>query len=296
MTDAWKTPEIREAEAALDRSVRSSRELLKELDKIRLKPLPRLDTPERVEAIKKAASRPDAPAELRVVKRKVDAGELTWADVATGRAFADPEVRALASDRLGEAKDILEELEEGLTAEEVLEARTGSRDLLADAPSRPVSASPDSAEDPLADDGSARPGGSAADAADYAATDPLADHGTARPAPGARDYAANGPHADRHTSHRSAPDAADHAANHPLTPPGQSVPPRRHGTEPAEDDFTDPLAERGSEASHSPGSPPSPSSRPSPPSSPSGSPPSAGRRVRREDPGDDDYFGNSPLG
>src|SRR5436189_3203421 len=106
--DSWKTPELREAEAALDRTVRKSQQLLKDLEKIKLRPLPKTDTPERIEAIKRAASRPDAPAQLRLIKRKVDAGELSWEDVAAGRAFADPEVRALADEKLSEAKDILE--------------------------------------------------------------------------------------------------------------------------------------------------------------------------------------------
>ncbi|MEQ0564719.1 hypothetical protein ABJI51_37065 [Amycolatopsis sp. NEAU-NG30] len=133
-SDSWKTPEIREAEAALDRSVGRSRQLLKELDKIPLPPPEPLATPERIAALKAAASRPDAPPHLRLVKRKIDAGELTWEDVASGRAFADPEVRALALPQLGEAAEMYQELREGATPEEVLEARTGGRpaDPLAD--------------------------------------------------------------------------------------------------------------------------------------------------------------------
>lgn len=124
--DAWKTPEIREAESALDRTVSKSRELLKNLEKIKLPPLKKPDTPERIEALKNAASRPDAPPELRRIKQKVDAGEFSWQEVAAGKAFADPEVRELASARLGEAKEILDELEDGASPEQLLEAHTGS--------------------------------------------------------------------------------------------------------------------------------------------------------------------------
>ncbi|WP_344868065.1 hypothetical protein [Amycolatopsis ultiminotia] len=124
--DAWKTPEIREAESTLDRTISKSRQLLKDLEKIKLPPVKKPDTPERIAALKAAASRPDAPPELRLIKRKVDAGELSWEDVAAGRAFADPEVRELASGRLGEAKEMYDELRDGVPPEELLEARTGS--------------------------------------------------------------------------------------------------------------------------------------------------------------------------
>jgi len=153
--DAWKTPAIREAEAALDRSVSKSQQLLKELEKIKLPPAENPATPERIAALKAAASRPDAPAHLRLIKRKVDAGELSWEDVAAGRAFADPEVRALAMGQLGDAQEMYQELRDGATPDEVLEARTGgaSNNLLADNGSRPAytqpSAAPDVSDDPL---------------------------------------------------------------------------------------------------------------------------------------------------
>src|SRR6266496_3903073 len=151
--DAWKTPAIREAEAALDRSVSKSQQLLKELEKIKLPPVENPATPERIAALKAAASRPDAPAHLRLIKRKVDAGELSWEDVAAGRAFADPEVRALAMAQLGDAKEMYQELRDGATPDDVLEARTGASDnLLADT-GRPAYAPPPAApnvsDDPL---------------------------------------------------------------------------------------------------------------------------------------------------
>ncbi len=154
--DAWKTPAIREAEAALDRSVSKSRQLLKDLEKIKLPPAPDPATPERIAALRAAASRPDAPAHLRLIKRKVDAGELTWEDVAAGRAFADPEVRQLAMGQLTETKEMYQELRDGATPEEVLEARTGGTpgSPLAEGgrsaypPPPPVSA-PDPSADPL---------------------------------------------------------------------------------------------------------------------------------------------------
>ncbi|WP_406628951.1 hypothetical protein [Amycolatopsis sp. WGS_07] len=257
--DSWKTPELREAEAALDRTVRKSQQLLKDLEKIKLRPLPKTDTPERIEAIKRAASRPDAPAQLRLIKRKVDAGELSWEDVAAGRAFADPEVRALADEKLSEAKDILEELEEGQTPEEILEARTGG------------------AGNPLSDNGRSTYPDTPDQPAGYSAEDPLASSARPRP-PAPPEPEPSGYSNENPLAERTPPPAPPREE-----PPAPPAPPRHRAPEPEpEDEFADPLADRGDRK------------RPAPPSSP---PPSSGRRSRRQDSGDDDdYFGGSFLG
>lgn len=198
--DAWKTPAIREAEAALDRTVSRSQQLLKELEKIKLPPAPDPATPERIAALRAAASRPDAPAHLRLIKRKVDAGELTWEDVAAGRAFADPEVRELAMAQLGEAREMYQELREGASPEEILEARTGGQ------PGSPLAGTGRSYAAPPAPE----PG--------YTPDDPLASSRPAEPeAPG---------------RHRIADDDfADPLAERPAPPP-----PARRDDPPAGDD------------------------------------------------------------
>ncbi|MBN9740612.1 hypothetical protein DMP23_05740 [Amycolatopsis sp. A1MSW2902] len=257
--DSWKTPELREAEAALDRTVRKSQQLLKDLEKIKLRPLPKTDTPERIEAIKRAASRPDAPAQLRLIKRKVDAGEYSWEDVAAGRAFADPEVRALADEKLSEAKDILEELEEGQSPEEILEARTGG------------------AGNPLSDTGRSTYPDTPDKPAGFSASDPLATSGRPQPppppAPEPAEYSNDNPLVDR-----TPPPPPPAPAPEKEAPP---APPRHRAPEPEpEDDFADPLADRGDRPKRSAPQPP----------------PSSGRRARRQDSGnDDDYFGGSFL-
>jgi hypothetical protein len=288
--DAWKTPEIREAESALDRTTRKSQDLLKDLEKIRLRPVERPDTPERIEALKTAASKPDAPAELRLVKRKVDAGDLKWEDVASGRAFADPEVRALATAKLGETKDMYEELQEGLTPDEVLEARAGSRNDLADSGRTTY---PAAAEQPA---GFSNENPLASSTASYQAppqdeTGP-SQHSTGEPEHG-RHAAAPHPHA----APQRKPAPSDEEFTNPLADrghPAPSAPPEpdqgRHTaaphrpeaprfTAPEEDEFADPLGDRDRD------------------SAPQRQDPPPARRPRREDRGgdDDDYFGNSLL-
>ncbi|WP_328607691.1 hypothetical protein OG943_00685 [Amycolatopsis sp. NBC_00345] len=288
--DAWKTPEIREAESALDRTTRKSQDLLKDLEKIRLKPVERPDTPERIEALKAAASKPDAPAELRLVKRKVDAGEFKWEDVASGRAFADPEVRALASAKLGESKDIYEELQEGLTPDEVLEARAGSRNDLADTGRSTYPAAAEkpagfSNENPLAS--SAEPSYQAPPQdgpSPHSAPEPehgrhAAPHQNApshqKPAPSDEEFTS--PLADRGYPAPSAPPEPEpDQGRHTAAPREQEA---RRFTAPEDDDFADPLADRDSKPQRQ-------------------DPPPPARRPRREDRSgdDDDYFGNSLLG
>ena len=213
-SEAWKTPEIREAEAALDRSVSKSRQLLKDLEKFQAPPAEPPVTPERIAALKAAASRPDAPPQLRLIKRKVEAGELSWEDVASGRAFADPDVRALASAQLGEARESYQEIREGATPDEVREARMGGGPA-----------------DPLADTGRSPYSAGPAPETGYSTDNPLAGSSrqpeppAAEPAPG---------------RHRAEPRWEDDDFADPLaeekTPP-KSAPPRRRDEPPPDDDY-----------------------------------------------------------
>jgi hypothetical protein len=126
--DSWKPPELREAETRLDETVERSRELEQEVDEMDLPRQPPIAGPEDIAAIKAEAERANAPEEMRVLKRKVDAGELTWADVLEGRAFQDPDVRNALMTRIAPLTDVYQEFEEGHTLDDVLEAagETGS--------------------------------------------------------------------------------------------------------------------------------------------------------------------------
>lgn len=123
--DSWKPASLREAEARLAETLAKSAELIKQVDN-KLKQLPDTDRtakPEDVSALKAAAERPDASGPLRELKKKVDAGELTWPDVLEGKALKDETVRAVMSSRLGEMREIYQEAERGATLEEILQAR-----------------------------------------------------------------------------------------------------------------------------------------------------------------------------
>lgn len=55
--------------------------------------VPRIELPDAA-AIEQAATRPDAPDELRAVASAVRAGRVTWAEIAAGGGTDVPEVRA----------------------------------------------------------------------------------------------------------------------------------------------------------------------------------------------------------
>jgi hypothetical protein len=125
LDDSWKPASLREAEAQLNETMAKSREVIKQVEQ-KLKQLPDVDhtaKPEDITAMKAAAEKPNASAELRALKKKVDAGELSWKDVLEGKALKDETVRAAMGARLGEMREIYEEAQAGATLEEILEAR-----------------------------------------------------------------------------------------------------------------------------------------------------------------------------
>lgn len=146
--DSWKTPELREAEAAADETMVRSEEVLEKADAMRIEPPQNTVTPENLAAIQAAAEARDATPEMRVLKEKVEKGQLKWEDVLSGKAYNDPDVRNAMASRLAEMRTIYQEFEAGHTLEDVLEAR-GLNRTDDDRPAQPPSGGPAS---PAADD------------------------------------------------------------------------------------------------------------------------------------------------
>jgi hypothetical protein len=120
--DSWKPRGLREAEARLDATLALSRELEEELDQLELPQEPPSASPGDIAAIKAQAERADAPDELRIIKLKVDAGELTWKDVLEGRASRDEDVRNALSAQLDQLSEVYQDFEDGHTLDEALES------------------------------------------------------------------------------------------------------------------------------------------------------------------------------
>ncbi|ASO18148.1 hypothetical protein FHR81_002544 [Actinoalloteichus hoggarensis] len=120
--EAWKTPQVRAAEAQMAGSMGKARELLKQLETLRPPP-PVSISEDDVRQLAEAAKKSDAPAELRQLAQKVDGGALSWRDVLEGRAYDDPDVRRAMTAQLGEARELFQQFQEGFTLDEVIDAR-----------------------------------------------------------------------------------------------------------------------------------------------------------------------------
>lgn len=98
-SDAWQTPgsrqalaQVAEADAGLAHAVRESQRADR-----RMRESP--DFPQRLRAIEDYARSRAAPRALRALQERIDAGDLSWRDLAEGRRLDDPVVRAaLAAD------------------------------------------------------------------------------------------------------------------------------------------------------------------------------------------------------
>ncbi|MFD2418703.1 hypothetical protein [Amycolatopsis pigmentata] len=265
--DSWKPASLREAEAALDETMAKSREVIEQAEE-KLKHLPDIDhtaKPEDIAAVKAAAERPDAPAALRAMKKKVDAGELTWKDILEGKALQDDTVRGMMSARLDEMREIYQEAEAGASLEEILEARGVTS-------------------------GSVFDDGGAGAARTYSQAAPPSP-------PSEDDYFAGGhmvsddKRDDTGAARTPPPPPTPPSPPSPPQPPRRTPPPARRDEEYDEDDFADPLASRGGEHQQPRDTGNTPRDTGNTPGGTRNTP----RRGRRDEPDDDDYFGGSVL-
>ncbi|MDX3657566.1 hypothetical protein PV646_09650 [Streptomyces sp. ID05-26A] len=74
--------------------------------------------------IERFAKSPGAPKELKDFQRRVDAGELSWADVAAGRALNDPGAQQALAVGVPDLQRAYRALEEGLDVEDVIASGT----------------------------------------------------------------------------------------------------------------------------------------------------------------------------
>jgi len=126
-SDSWKTPELRAAEAQVDARFKEAQDLANRLKETPLPPVPPVDFKAIAAQVERAAQERDAPEQLKALKRKVDAGEFTWEDVVSGKAAQDPDVQAMQQENVAKMKQAFQMLQEGMTAEEIMEAQRPRR-------------------------------------------------------------------------------------------------------------------------------------------------------------------------
>lgn len=123
---AWKTQELRAAEAALAAAVQRGREAVARAQQVSARvPATRLSDTD-LQEIDRAARGRGAPPELRALAERVERGDLTWRQIVDGKAMHDPGVQAALRANLAQLGRVYRAFEEGLSLDEVLEAQTGA--------------------------------------------------------------------------------------------------------------------------------------------------------------------------
>ncbi|MDX3657283.1 hypothetical protein PV646_08205 [Streptomyces sp. ID05-26A] len=125
--DSWKSAELRAAEAQVDARFKEAQDLANRLKDTPLPPVPPVDFKAIAQQVERAAQERDAPEQLKALKRKVDAGEFTWEDVVSGKAAQDPDVQAMQQENVNKMKQAFQMLQEGMTAEEIMDAQRPRR-------------------------------------------------------------------------------------------------------------------------------------------------------------------------
>jgi hypothetical protein len=116
------TPQIREAlakledaEVALDRAILDAKQVEQQVPKTQL-------SEEDIRQIEEHARGADAPRELRELQRRIDAGELSWEDIASGRHLDDPSVQAALSPGTDGMHQAYTMIQEGQDLDEIIES------------------------------------------------------------------------------------------------------------------------------------------------------------------------------
>jgi hypothetical protein len=117
-----QTPDISEAlakledaELALDRAILAAKQVEQQVPKTQL-------SEEDIRQIEEHARGADAPRELRELQRRIDAGELSWEDIASGRHQDDPTVQAALSPAVDGMHQAYTMIQEGQDLDEIIES------------------------------------------------------------------------------------------------------------------------------------------------------------------------------
>lgn len=111
MSDDWMTPEIRDADAMLEERMRQAEEVLDRVTQYEAElPVIKL-TDDQIEDIEQRIRSGQAPPEIAALQTRIDAGEFSWQDIASGEALHDESVQAAFSksvENMQQAKELLD--------------------------------------------------------------------------------------------------------------------------------------------------------------------------------------------
>lgn len=120
--DDWKSQAIRDAEAALEEAIGRAEDALAEADRFSASIPESKLSQERIQQIEELARAGGAPAEIRALQERIDAGDLSWADIAEGRGLDDPSVRQAFAASVPNMKAAKELIDEGHSIDAVIAA------------------------------------------------------------------------------------------------------------------------------------------------------------------------------
>jgi hypothetical protein len=122
VTDPMKSPEIRAAlaqleaaEVGLDQAIMSAKQVAQQVPKTKL-------SEEDIRMIEEHARSSGAPRQLRELQERIDAGEMSWEDISSGRHFDDPKVMAALSTGVDGMRQAYTLIEEGQHIDDVIAA------------------------------------------------------------------------------------------------------------------------------------------------------------------------------
>jgi hypothetical protein len=106
---------LEEAEVALDQAILAAKQVEQQIPQTRL-------SEEDIALIEEHARSEDAPRELRELQERIDNGELSWEDIASGRHLTDPEVQAALSPGVEGMQQAYAAIQEGQDLDEIIES------------------------------------------------------------------------------------------------------------------------------------------------------------------------------
>lgn len=119
---SWQTPQItealaklEEAEVSLDHAIVAAKQVEQQTPKTQL-------SEEDITLIEEHARSDDAPGELRELQERIDNGELSWQDIASGNHLTDPEVQAALTPGVDGMHQAYTAIQEGHDLDEIIEA------------------------------------------------------------------------------------------------------------------------------------------------------------------------------
>ncbi|GAA4620901.1 hypothetical protein [Saccharopolyspora hordei] len=111
MSDDWMTPEVRDAQAMLEERMRQAEEVLDRVTQYEAE-LPEVKlTDDQIEDIEQRIRSGQAPPEVAALQARIDAGEFSWQDIASGEALRDESVQAAFAtsvENMQQAKEMLD--------------------------------------------------------------------------------------------------------------------------------------------------------------------------------------------